>query len=104
MTYGGEGMNEMILFQHFAQGHTAFLDDASRSRIPVKYYAPVNHLLMGELCHLIAYHSGHNAVTNTEQLQCDLRRGFLPCPFGLSDIDRPGSAANLALEAALSQR
>ena len=104
VTYGGEGMNEMILFQHFAQGHTAFLDDASRSRIPVKYYAPVNHLLMGELCHLIAYHSGHNAETNTEQLQCDLRRGFLPCPFGLSDIDRPGSAANLALEAALSQR
>ncbi len=78
LTLGGEGLDEALMFQHFAQGHSAFLEDGSS--LPAEYYVPVNRILMGELCHIIGYH-GSGAGQDLR----DRNRGFIPTLF----IGRP---------------
>ena len=95
LTLGGEGLDEMLLFQHFAQGHSAFLDD--NAMLPAQYYVPVNRIMMGELCHIIGYHGGGNPERCEMQDLCDSNRGFVPTLIG-------GSAEELADEHSLARR
>ena len=74
---GGEGMNETLLCQHFAQGHSMY-NGPEQQMIPVENYQPVNKILFGDLCHLIGYHSQKTPERRLMQDACDAKRGFLP--------------------------
>lgn len=97
LTLGGEGLDEALMFQHFAQGHSALLEGGGV--IPAEYYVPVNHILMGELCHLIGYHGG-----SAEQDLRDRNRGFVPT-LSISSVeafDDPSSLEYSIIARALS--
>lgn len=107
ITLGGEGMDEMLLFQHFAQGHSAYLGKNEYEMIDPSYYVPVNYLLFGDLCHIIGYGGGgRNEERYAKQVQCDRNRGFLPTLIGGScdELERPGSVASQIIERALSMK
>lgn len=80
ITVGGEGMNETLLCQHFAQGHSVFNGEA-QTMIPVENYLPINHMLFGELCHIIGYHPQNDINRQILQDDCDKKRGFVPTLF-----------------------
>lgn len=82
LTLGGEGLDEMLMFQHFAQGHSVFLSDGAM--LDAALYVPVNRILMGELCHIIGYHGSSNDDSNAMQDLCDANRGFVPTLIGSS--------------------
>ena len=74
---GGEGMNETLLFQHFAQGHS-IMNGPEHTMLPPDKYVPVNHILFGDLCHIIGYHAQKDRERRILQDKCDDRRGFIP--------------------------
>ena len=102
LALGGEGMNETLLFQHFAQGHSMY-HGPELEMIPVENYAPVNHLLFGELCHLIGYHNQKTYERRMQQDACDEKRGFLPTLLGdmIYDLDQERSVSRHILQRAV---
>lgn len=99
---GGEGMNETLLFQHFAQGHSIF-NGPELEMVPVENYVPVNHTLYGDLCHLIGYHGQRTFERKLRQDACDEKRGFLPTLMGtyLDDLEEKDSVSRRIIERAL---
>lgn len=98
---GGEGMNETLLFQHFAQGHSVY-NGPEQEMIPVDNYVPVNHLLFGDLCHLVGYHMQKTYERCMMQDACDAKRGFLPtllCDM-IYDLDQEQSVSRHILQRA----
>lgn len=98
---GGEGMNETLLCQHFAQGHSVFNDD-THEMIPTENYLPINHMLFGELCHLMGYHAYGDAEHQAMQDERDAKRGFVPTLLGGQplQVDDKNSVARKILERA----
>ena len=99
---GGEGMNETLLFQHFAQGHSIF-NGPELEMVPVENYVPVNHTLYGDLCHLIGYHGQRTFERKLRQDACDEKRGFLPTLMGtyLDDLEEKDSVSRRIIERAM---
>lgn len=77
ITIGGEGMNETLICQHFAQGHSMY-NGSEQDMIPVENYLPINATLYDGLCHLIGYHSQNTKERQFMQDDRDAKRGFLP--------------------------
>jgi hypothetical protein len=100
ITVGGEGMNETLLCQHFAQGHSAFGPD--ERMIPVDNYIPVNHMLYGDLCHLLGYHPTQDKERRYAQDACDEKRGFVPTLLRdyIYDLEEKDSISKKILERA----
>lgn len=98
---GGEGMNETLLFQHFAQGHSIF-NGPEQEMVPAENYIPVNHTLYGDLCHLIGYHGQRSFERRVKQDECDARRGFLPTLMGtyLDDLEEKDSVSRQIIDRA----
>ena len=93
LTAGGEGMNETLLFQHFAQGHSIY-NGPEHEMFPVENYIPLNHMLYGDLCHIIGYNAQNTRERRLMQDACDEKRGFLPTLlardiYGLDQGDSP---------------
>ena len=99
---GGEGMNETLLFQHFAQGHSIF-NGPEQEMMPVRNYVPVNHMLFGDLCHLIGYHGQGTYERRMMQHDCDANRGFLPTLLGqyIYDLEEKDSVSRRIIDRAL---
>lgn len=99
---GGEGMNETLLFQHFAQGHSIF-NGPEQEMVPAQNYVPVNHILFGDLCHLIGYHGQRTHERRLMQERCDENRGFLPTLLTnyIYDLDEKESVSRRIIERAL---
>ena len=99
---GGEGMNETLLCQHFAQGHSMY-HGPENQMIPVENYAPVNKLLFGNLCHLIGYHSQKTFERSMQQDACDAKRGFLPTLLGnyIYDLEEEQSVSRYIIQRAV---
>ena len=99
---GGEGMNETLLFQHFAQGHSIF-NGPEQEMVPAQNYVPVNHMLFGDLCHLIGYHGQRTYERRLMQDRCDENRGFLPTLLTnyIYDLDEKESVSRRIIERAL---
>lgn len=99
---GGEGMNETLLCQHFAQGHSMY-HGPENQMIPVENYAPVNKLLFGDLCHLIGYHSQKTFERSMQQDACDAKRGFLPTLLGnyIYDLEEDQSVSRYIIQRAV---
>ena len=101
---GGEGMNETLLFQHFAQGHSIF-NGPGREMVPARNYIPLNHILFGDLCHLIGYNGQSTFERKLAQDECDARRGFVPTLLSsqIYDIEETESVSRRIIERALSR-
>ena len=99
---GGEGMNETLLFQHFAQGHSIF-NGPEQEMVPARNYVPVNHILFGDLCHLIGYHGQRTYERKLMQDECDSNRGFIPTLLinYIDDLDEKNSVSRRIIDRAL---
>ena len=86
VTIGGEGMNETLMCQHFAQGHSMY-NGPDLDMIPVENYLPINATLYGGLCHIIGYHGQKTKERQIMQDERDAKRGFLPTLLGNSIYD-----------------
>lgn len=102
VTIGGEGMNETLLCQHFAQGHSMY-NGPEEEMIPVQNYLPINKMLFGDLCHLIGYHPQKTFERRVMQDACDEKRGFLPTLMRgfIYDLEEKDSISRLVIEKAI---
>ena len=96
---GGEGMNETLIGQCFAQGHSVYFGEKENESLPSAYYKPINQMLYGDICHVMSYNSGGD-----EKEDCDENRGFTPTFNGdhVYELDKAGSVSKRILERALS--
>lgn len=103
VTIGGEGMNETLMCQHFAQGHSMY-NGPELEMIPVENYLPINATLYGGLCHLIGYHTQKTRERRMMQDACDAKRGFLPTLLGdyIYDLDEEDSISRQIIARAVA--
>ncbi|MBR2950029.1 MAG: hypothetical protein IKC46_09210 [Lachnospiraceae bacterium] len=101
LAIGGEGMNETLLCQSFAQGHSLFGPD--EEMVPVEKYIPVNKILYADLCHQVGYHGQLDFERKCMQDACDEKRGFVPTILGgdIYDLDEKNSISKKILERAV---
>ena len=94
-------MNETLLCQSFAQGHSLFGPD--EEMVPVEKYIPVNKILYADLCHQVGYHGQLDYERKCMQDACDEKRGFVPTILGeyIYDLDEKNSISKKILERAV---
>ena len=71
--------------------------------VPPENYIPVNHMLFGDLCHLIGYHGQRIYERKILQDRCDENRGFLPTLLidYIYDLEEKESVARRVIDRAL---
>lgn len=101
---GGEGMNEALIGQCFAQGHSVTVGKNDNEMLPTEFYTPINQMLYGDVCHVISYVGGSDEERKFLQDKCDQNRGFTPTLNGdyIYELDKPDSVARKIMERALS--